>query len=476
VKPLPEPDKIPAICARRLAPNWAILAQITVCTIPPMALIAFSQLRAAGIYFFVLLLILLSYRLVRRDHKGMMSMIVGCMPVLMLLRNSLSYSSVELILGLGFVCWLVTDPIDVRRVFADRVVAYLSCFILLYWMVSFARTGDYSANLRSFELLLSALAIRLLGRYRSYLASAMIGLAVTTFAMGLAFARFGDRLGMAEIDGERIGNPISFGIPMALIFVLSLAENGRWLMLHEKPVLRIVTTVGAGILLLLSTSRGSWAVVVICLLVMIVGQKNRGTLIKYLAAGAIGISIWVYLADPAILDKYIYKTFQSSEYWSADNNARVAQWESFPRAFSDSPVWGFGPGSGKAVSLQYSGHKLIWHALYLHMAIECGLIGVFLLAAFLLTIIVRSIRYIKLTGEFAPLLGIISFIVVACTIPAIDGASGLFLGFGLLSFETSGLWIVRTRAAVSEAERVEVVHGVPVLDPVHSFGSSQAAL
>jgi len=457
---------MPTVCARRLAPNGVILGQIAVCTLPPMALIALSLVRPAGICFFAVLLIVLSYRLVRRDHKGMMSIIIGCLPVLMLLRNSLSYSSVELILAMGFICWLSTDTADFRRVFADRIVTSLFCFVVLYWMVSFARTGDYSANLRAFELMLSALGVRLLGRYRSYLGSAMIGLAVTTFAMGLAFARFGERLGMAEIDGERIGNPISFGIPMALIFILSLAENGRWLMLHEKRVLRVVTIVGAGILLLLSTSRGSWAVVVICLLVMLIGQKNRGKLLKYLAVGAAAISIWVYVADPAVLDKYIYKTFQSSEYWSADNNARVAQWESFPTAFGDSPVWGFGPGSGKAVSLQYSGHKLIWHALYLHMAIECGLIGVGLLAWFLLSIIARSIRYVRMTGEFAPLLGIVSFIVVACTIPAIDAASGLFLGFGLLSFETSGLWIVRAKTASSEIPSLGSLDDAGALQPV----------
>jgi hypothetical protein len=57
---------------------------------------------------------------------------------------------------------------------------------------------------------------------------------------------------------------------------------------------------------------------------------------------------------------------------------------------------------------------------------------------------VRSIKYARMTGELVPLLGIVSFMVVGCTIPAIDGASGLFLGCGLLSFETSRLFVRRS--------------------------------
>jgi O-antigen ligase len=447
------------VIAQRLSPHRSLLMEIAVCSVPPMALLALSQLTLAGLYFFLVFLLLLAGRLVRKDPKGMMCLIIGCMPPLMLFRNSLSYSSVEVILALGVFTWFIQDQADLKRVFSDRLMVLFSVFVLVYWLVSFARTGDYSANLRAFELLLTALGIRLLGRYRSYLGTALIGLAISTFAMGLSFARFGDRLGMAKIDGEKIGNPISFGIPMALIFLLSLAEDGRWLMLQDKTALRFTINIGAGILLLLSTSRGSWAAVAACLVVLLVGQRNRGKLIKYIAAIALVLAAWFYFADAATLDKYIFKTFYSSAYWSVDTNARVAQWASFPRAFGDSPVWGFGPGSGKSVSLQYCGLKLIWHALYLHMAIECGLIGIALLACFLLTILVRSVRYVLTTGEYAPLLGIVSFMVVGCTIPAIDGASGLFLGCGLLSFETSRLFVVRAKVGLAESLELPALHG-----------------
>ena len=406
-----------------------------------MGLLMLGQLTGAGICFFLIFLSLLSYRIVTKDPKGMMTTIIGCMPLLMLLRNALSYSSVEIILALGVLLWFAHDPADLKRVFQDRLMVLFSIFVLLYWLLSFVRTGDYSSNLRAFELLLTALGIRLLGRYRTYLGTAFIGLTISTFAMGLALAHYGDRLGMAQVDGEKVGNPISFGIPVALLFLLSLAERGRWLMLQDKTPLRFIVNIAAGILLLLSTSRGSWLAVVSSMVVLLIGQRGRGRLLKYIAMVALVLAIWVNFADPATLDKYIFKTFYSSNYWSAETNARVAQWTSFPRAFADSPVWGFGPGAGKLVSIQYCGLSLIWHALYLHIAIECGSIGIGLLAWFLLTIVVRSIKYAMMTGELVPLLGIVSFMVVGCTIPGIDGASGLFLGCGLLSFETSRLFV-----------------------------------
>jgi hypothetical protein len=155
-----------------------------------------------------------------------------------------------------------------------------SIFILLCWLVSFTRPRDYSSNLRSFELLLTALGIRLLGRYRTYLGTAFIGLAISTFSMGSALAHYGDRLGMAEVDGEKVGNPISLGIPVALLFLLSLAERGRWLMLQDKTPLRFIVNIAAGILLLLSTSRGSWLAVTCSLVVLLVGQRDRGRLLN----------------------------------------------------------------------------------------------------------------------------------------------------------------------------------------------------
>src|ERR1039457_2294265 len=51
------------------------------------------------------------------------------------------------------------------------------------------------------------------------------------------------------------------------------------------------------------------------------------------------------------------------------------QWESFPAVFFDSPIWGFGPGSGKAVSLHYTKEGKTWHSLYLLVGVETGLIG-----------------------------------------------------------------------------------------------------
>jgi O-Antigen ligase len=411
-----------------------------------MALLAAGHLKLAAFTFFCTYGVTLSIQLVHKDPKPFMSVVLGTLPILMLLRSSLFYNSPEAILAVGLGFWTFQSPGDIRKVLSDRLVQSFCFIAVIYWIISFALTGDYSANLRIFELLFSALAIALLGQYRDHLGTSLIGLAISTLAMGVALAGFGERLGMAEIGGERLGNPISFGIPVALLFLLSMCERGRWVLLEERPIWRLIVNIAAGVLLALSTSRGSWAVVAVCILVMLIAQRRRLRLLAYILAVAGLLAGWIHFANPAGLEKYFYKTFDSPEYWSADNNARVAQWQSFPTAFGDSPVWGFGPGMGKSVSLHYSGHKLIWHSLYLHVAIECGLIGLLLLSILLGTLIVRSIRHAKVADEVAPLLGVIGFMVVATTIPAIDAASGLFLGFSLLTSQAPRLWVLRTRS------------------------------
>jgi len=47
------------------------------------------------------------------------------------------------------------------------------------------------------------------------------------------------------------------------------------------------------------------------------------------------------------------------------------------RRFTD---MGFGPGSGKAVSLRYTSLGKPWHSLYLQVGVELGLIGLGALA------------------------------------------------------------------------------------------------
>jgi hypothetical protein len=410
----------------------------------------------AALTFYSLFALLLARIIIRQNPVEITCFIVACLPALMLLRDFFYYSSVEVLLAFAVGIWAFYAREDFNWLFSSRVVQGLVAFSSVYWLVSFMRTSDYSENLRIFELAFSAMSIRLLSRYRKYLATALAGIAISGFTIGLALSGQGDRLGMVRTDDTRLGNPVTFGLPMALIVVLCLAESGRWMKLELSPFRRACIAVVAGVFLLFSTSRGSWSVATSCILTMLFFAPRRTDVIRFLIVGAVGVSIWAHFADTSTLEKYIYKTFESEEEWS-DVNARVAQWHSFPEAFVDSPIVGFGPGSGKGVSLKYSGHNLIWHSLYLHMGIECGSIGLLLLAIFLASMIINGFQHLHQYGEIPPLLGVVGFMTIAGSIPAIDGVSGLFLGMALSGGSSSRYRIIRTMYTRTVSARVAPV-------------------
>jgi hypothetical protein len=422
---------------------WPLLLQVALCLVPSMTLLGMGNYSLAATTFYVLFGIVLVGALIRRRPADVTVLTIGCLPAMMLLRDFFFYSSVEALLGLAVGIWAIYGQEDFKWLFSSRVVQGLMAFVTIYWLVSFARTGDYSENLRAFELAFSAMGIRLLSRHRSYLATALCGIAISGFAIGLALAGQGDRLGMVRNEDTRLGNPVTFGVPMALILILCLAERGRWMTLDLSAFRRFSITAVAGVFLLLSTSRGSWTVAAACIVTMLFFAPRKLEIIRLLVIGAVAVAIWAHFADTSTLEKYIYKTFYSEEEWSSVN-ARVAQWESFPAAFADAPIIGFGPGSGKQVSRQYSGHNLIWHSLYMQIGIECGSIGLALLALFLGALLYNGFRHLHTHGEIAPLLGVIGFMTIAVSIPAVDGVCGLLLGFSLAGGNLSRFRIVRT--------------------------------
>lgn len=420
-----------------------ILLQVFICIVPSMVLLSLGDYGLASRVFYILFGLGLSRALIRKNAPEITCFIVACLPGLMLLRDFYYYSSVQVFLFLGVAIWAFYARADLQWMLKGKVVKGLLIFCVIYWLLSFALTGDYSMNLRVFELAFSALSVRLLSRYRKYLATAVAGLAISGFSIGLALSGEGGRLGMIRNDSASVGNPVTFGMPMALIVVLCLADGGRWLRLEASPIRRTALAIVASAFLLLSTSRGSWSVAAVGILIMLFASRRRFDVLRYVLVGSIGVAIWAHFADTSMIEKYIYKTFYSNEEWS-EVNARVAQWEAFPKAFIDAPIVGFGPGSGKPVSTYYSGHQLIWHSLYLHMGIECGSVGLILLFIFLGTIISQDIHHLHQFHEIAPLLGIMGLITIAFSIPGIDGVCGLFLGMGLSGGSGSKYRIVRT--------------------------------
>ena len=80
----------------------------------------------------------------------------------------------------------------------------------------------------------------------------------------------------------------------------------------------------------------------------------------------------------------------------------------------------------------------------MQIGIECGSIGLALLALFLCAVLYNGFRHLRIHREIAPLLGAVGFMTIAVSIPAVDGVCGLLLGFSLVGGDLARFRIVRT--------------------------------
>jgi O-antigen ligase len=113
-----------------------------------------------------------------------------------------------------------------------------------------------------------------------------------------------------------------------------------------------------------------------------------------------------------------------------------------------SPVWGFGPGNGRRISVIYAHKNIIWHSLYMQFIAETGLIGFALLLILLSALVRRAWTHYRRAREIMPLIGILGFMTIGISVPALDGLSGMFVGLALIGCDFSRFWIVRRVAAL----------------------------
>ncbi|MCA1602831.1 MAG: O-antigen ligase family protein [Acidobacteria bacterium] len=453
--------------------DWILLAQVSVCVVPAMGLVALGNFYTGVRWFFTILLLLLTRFLLTKNRLGFVSLLVSSIPPLMLLRGFFYYNASIALLATGIVLWFIASPKEFSQLSRDVRSRWLFFLGGFYWLLSYLWTGQYFNNLRVLELVFSAASVYLLARHREYLATALIGISISAFSTGLVSLTFsGERLGSVYVDGYEIGNPISFGIPLALIFLLSIADNGKWLLLESHRYWRLSLGVASGALLILSASRGSWAIVVVNVMVLLlIGRRQRGMLLVSIVLLTLVTLVLLETQRGSSIVTFYERTFSPDRTLSQRSTGRSDQWLVFPRAFQDSPIWGFGPGSGNSVYGKYStiddreirlrGY-VAWHSLYLLVGIETGIIGLMALTLLLAPLLFRALTHQRLSGESVPLLGAVGFLVIGLSVTGMDAASGVFLGLGSLSakgkaahrfhwergMETPGLGSYRDRVAV----------------------------
>jgi O-antigen ligase len=266
----------------------------------------------------------------------------------------------------------------------------------------------------------------------------------------------GERLGMAQIDGVELGNPVLLGVPAAFIVLLCFAENGRWLLVEDKPIYRTIICLVSGEWLILSGSRGSWTVTIVgMLLILLFGKQNRKPLLITLGVICLA-SIIVLSTDLGSKITYQYDRSVDGERSLANRTSgRSLQWGALPEVFAKSPVWGWGAGSGREVVRLYTGHNLEWHALYLQVLGETGLLGFIPLIALLGIFIRRSIQHLRRFGEIAPLLGVASFLSLGLSVQGLDAFSGILLGLVFVPYGPIRRYVLGQRM-IAVAEDSEI--------------------
>ena len=436
--------------------HWALLAQMAAVVASSMGLVALGNAPLAARCFFALLGAVLGLRILYKDPVGYAAILIGVSPALLLFRQVWLYSIVVLLFAAGMVLWFAVKPQEIAKLFKHYLLTAFVLLSLAYYWISFLRAEDFSAlgipiviapNSRMLELSFGAAMIVLLGSRRSYLRVAMMGIAVTVLLTALGMApHSGTRLGQAEIGTTSMGNPILIGLSSALVVLMALANRGEGLVSGRMSFLRWPLMMIATVVMVLSTSRGSWAVMLAGLAAMFAfAQRDRARIAGALTAvmAVIALLVAAGLADPAI--EYLNRATSSERSLVEKTTGRFDQWQKFPQVFAKAPVWGHGPGSGNSVYMAVSGRDLSWHSFYLHVGVETGLFGLFSLATIFCILLLRGIRHARLTGEVSPLVGSVCFATIGMSVTGFDAVSGIYLGYGFLGMNFAGMRVIRQR-------------------------------
>jgi O-antigen ligase len=420
-----------------------LLAQVAWCTVPALILVRMGQFRAGSFWFFVFLLAFLARYALKGNIPAFAALIVASLPALSYIRLFLFYHSVVVLFGLGLALWVVRSPREGARLWDNPIIRLFFMTGTVYWVVSVLLTRQYYSNLIAMEMLFSAASIFLLGRHPKYLASALTGMSIAIVSVTIGMIGLGDRLGMAYIDGQGFGNPIFLGFPTALVLLLAVADNGKWLYLQNSKFLRDLLIAMCGVILLLSTSRGSFFVAIVGIVVAVFYQsrQRRKIFVAILLMGCVLVGV-LQTKSGEKASEWFGKLADSESTLSEKSTGRLQQWQLFPKVLEDSPIWGVGPGLGPEAYAYYSsvdkevtlrkGTGLAWHAIYMQVGVETGMIGLTILAIFLSILIYRGLLYRQATGNIVPLIGILAFMTIGISVPGIDGISGLFLGLAFL--------------------------------------------
>jgi O-antigen ligase len=438
--------------------DWNVFGLICVCVIPSMATLDFGEPLLGARYLVGSLSVCLGYYFLKHDRYKFMSLLVGVGPALSLLRGLFFYKSLFAFLAVGIALWGFVSWNELKRLWDDLTWRFLTLFCTLYWILTVARVGTFGANMRSLEFVLTAAAVCLLSNRRAYLATGIVGISISASAYAVAMLPYGVRLGEGELDnGQTIGNPILMGLPSALIVLLAMTDRGRLLLLEAKPMGRLMLGLVMGQWLILSGSRGSWLMTLMCLLLVFAcSTQSRKAILSIVALGCIAAAFVLATDRGARVTNVFNNTVDSNRSLVNRTSGRSAMWQALPDIFAASPIWGWGPGSAADVDYLFTHRHLVFHSLYEQVIAECGLLGFIPLICILASLYSRAIVHYRRFGEVTPLMGIVGFTVIGISVTAFDFVSGIFFGLALMAREPNARFAAR-EFMVEAVDREEVL-------------------
>jgi O-antigen ligase len=416
------------------------MLETLLCVGPAMAAIYGGRPALAAELLYGSAAVFLTFHALARQARRYTSFAISIIPAVLLMRNHYLFSSLVAIFTVGVMLWWLALPAEFQQLGRSETRRALLFATIFYWVLSWLNTGSYSSNMHAVEFSLVASCIFLLGRYRSSLAAAFLGMALAVFCEGVGLFPYGDRLGSVRMGSISLGNPVTYGLAATLIFLLCVAERGRWLGLEPFRITRFLISLGCAAFLVLSTSRGSWLVAIVGVLVLLAlgGGTRANTLWILILVPAIAISIALSTGRGADVLRFYEKVASPDTNLSQKTTGRINQWERLPDAFSASPVWGHGCGTGASVYHQLGGGELQWHSMYLQLLVETGAVGFLIFGGILTAIGNRTQQHRRITGEIVPLVALLCYLTIGLSVSALDAISGVYVGLALLGGDSRG--------------------------------------
>jgi O-antigen ligase len=443
----------------------SVVWQVIFCCAPATLFLYDKQLSLAVLSFHGLLAVLGLFYALRQKTMHVTALLIGCIPMLMLLRPIFYQNSISALFAAVLILWCISHPREIRRLIQDRLVFSICIFALAYWWFSVLVTGYYATNLRIFELTFGAALIRLLARYRTFLAAALWGVGASTLLIVIGISKYGkDRLGMAEYGHQLLGHPQQVGMVCSLILVLCLADQGRWLGLSRYTIWRYIAGALAATLLVLTTSRTSWLLTIAALGTLAIARGQRRYLVGSVLLLTIALAVVFATNRGQTITKYVEKVVSSKRSLSERTSGRYDMYAAFPHLFWQSPVWGLGPGAAENAYKTANRTPLVMHSIFLHMGVELGTIGLCGLLVVYLAFARRAWLYFTSAGELAPLAFAFACWVDALAHNSFNPLTGIYLGLALTNLPPLRVYRVVSNARarfVGAASRRWYVNQLP---------------